>query len=99
MNSLTFDSPVWVSLDWETPVQIRTLGDMHRFLTDWPPSRRTTGFATAQRACDAAREGLLTAEQARRAFESFAKVHGILWSEPDACWADLALRRSSDHHA
>lgn len=79
MQSLKFDNPVSVTLDFETKVDVRSLMDMHRFLTDWPPSRRTSVYTTAVRACEAARQGYLTTEQARRAFVEFAKVHSILW--------------------
>jgi len=79
MHSLRFGRPVVVSVDFDGRVSIRSLMDVHRFLTDWPPSRRTSVYATAQRACQAAREGHLTADQARRAFIEFARVHDILW--------------------
>jgi len=79
-------------VDFDARVLIRSLMDVHRFLTDWPPSRRTSVYSTAQRACQAAREGHLTADQARRAFIEFAKVHDILWPDTN----DVELQRAID---
>ncbi|MGC4026572.1 MAG: DUF982 domain-containing protein [Mesorhizobium sp.] len=91
MNSITFETPVAVDAGFGARVEIRTLMDMQRFLTDWPPSRRTSVYSTAVWACEAARHGQLTAEQAKRAFESFAKCHQILWPDIDAIIADQTL--------
>ena len=99
MNTLTFETPVAVDVGMGTRVEIKTLMEMKRFLTDWPPSRRTSVYATAVRACEAARHGQLSAEQARRAFESFAKCHQILWPDIDAFAADWAMRGRGDQHA
>ena len=84
MHSLKFETPVAVSVGFDTKIDIRTLMDMHRFLTDWPPSRRTSVYSTAVRACEAARQGYLTAEQARRSLVEFARVNDILWPDMDA---------------
>lgn len=99
MNSMTFETPISVDAGLATRVEIRTLMDMQRFLTDWPPSRRTSIYSTAVRACEAARHGQLTAEQARRAFESFAKSHQILWPEFDTIVAGQALYMKRSNHA
>lgn len=98
MNSITFETPVAVSVGMGSRLEIRTLMEMHRFLQDWPPSRRTSVYSTAIRACEAARQGHLTAEQARRAFESFAKCHQILWPEMSAMIADQALHGTPASH-
>ena len=87
MNAI-FAIPVTVSTDWETHQEIRSLMDMHRFLQDWPPSRQTSTYSTAVRACEAARLGHLTPEQAKRAFISFAKCHHILAAEIETFMAD-----------
>lgn len=92
MHSFRFDKPVSVSVGFEGKLDVHTLMDMHRFLTDWPPSRRTSVYSTTVRACEAARQGHLTAEQARRSFIEFAKVHDILWPDTDALIAAEARR-------
>jgi hypothetical protein len=97
MHSFKFDKPVSVSVGFGCRLDVHSVMDMHRFLTDWPPSRRTSIYATAVRACDAARQGHLTAEQARRSFVEFAKVHDILWPDMDAVIADVALNRRPNH--
>lgn len=97
MHSLRFQQPVTLSVDFDGKIEIRSLMDMHRFLTEWPPSRRTSVYSTALRACEAARQGHLTAEQARRSLVEFAKVHDILWLDVDPVVARRALRRSLNH--
>ena len=92
MHSIKFEKPVSITVGFDGRLEVRSLMDMHRFLIDWPPSRRTSIYATAVRACEAARQGHLTAEQARRSFIEFAKVHDILWPDMDAFIADAAKR-------
>ncbi|MBX3597148.1 MAG: DUF982 domain-containing protein [Rhizobiaceae bacterium] len=99
MNDLAFEKPVAVTAGLGTRLEVRNLMDMHRFLLDWPPSRRTSVYSTAVRACEAARMGHLTAEQARRAFESFAKCHQVLWPEVEPLIANHALRNAPASHA
>jgi len=98
MHSLKFQQPVLVAIDFGAKVDIRSVLDMHRFLTDWPPSRRTSVYSTAVRACQAAREGHLTVEQARRAFVEFAKVHDILWFDMEPAIAQMAVRGRHSRH-
>ena len=97
MHSFKFDKPASVSVGFGGKLDVRSVMDMHRFLTDWPPSRRTSIYATAVRACDAARHGHLTPEQARRSFIEFAKVHDILWPDMDAVIADRAVGPRATH--
>lgn len=99
MNTLKFQIPVAVSVGLGTRLEIRSLMDMHRFLQDWPQSRRTSIYSTAWRACEAARLGHLTPEQARRAFVGFAKCHDILWPDMDGLIAEAARRRLDPSHA
>jgi len=98
MQSLKFDKPVSVSIGFGSKLEVNSLMGIHQFLTDWPPSRRTSVYSTAVRACEAARQGQLTAEQARRAFIEFAKVHDILWPEIDPVVADMAMRGTHNNH-
>ena len=84
MNNQSFETPVAVEVGMGSKLEIRNLADIHQFLIDWPPSRRGPVHSTAIRACDAARIGHLTTEQARRAFVEFAKCHQILWPDIDA---------------
>ena len=86
MHSLKFEKPVAVSVGFDSKIVVRKR-DMHRFLIDWAPSRRTSFYSTAARACEAARQGHLTAEQAKRSFMEFAKVHDILWPDTEAAIA------------
>lgn len=92
MHSMRFDKPVSVTVGLNGTLEIHSLMDMHRFLTDWPPTRRTSVYETAVRACQAAHQGHLTADQARRAFVEFAKLHDILWPDMDSVIADAAKR-------
>lgn len=98
MQSTTFETPVSVSIGFGSRLEINSLMGIHQFLTDWPPSRRTSVYSTAVRACEAARQGHLTPEQARRAFAEFAKVHDILWPEIDAAVAEMAMRGRHNNH-
>jgi len=87
MHNLRFERPVAVSVGFDSKIVIRNLMDMHRFLVDWAPSRRTSFYSAAARACEAARQGHLTAEQAKRSFTEFAKAHDILWPDTEAAIA------------
>lgn len=93
-----FQSPVAVMVGLGAKREIRSLQDMREFLADWPPSRRGPVYHTAVRACDAAKVGHLTVEQARRALVEFAKISRILWPEMDAVIADAALRSVPERH-
>lgn len=95
----TFSSPVAVMIGLGAKREVRSIKDMHEFLTDWPPSRRTDVHRTAVRACAAVRDGHLTVEQARRAFIEFARISGILWPDMDGVIADAALRGGRVWHA
>ena len=79
MYNTVLKVPVSVSIGPGHTVNVCTLFSMHQFLQGWPASRRTPIYETALRACVAAREGRLTAEQARQAFVEFAKSHKVLF--------------------
>ena len=91
MDKGSFEIPVTVSVEWGTHQEIRSLMDMHQFLQDWPPSRRSPTYSTAVRACDAARQDQLTPQQAKSAFMGFAKCHKILWPEVDSAITRRAM--------
>lgn len=99
MNSFAFETPVAVSVGLGSRLEVRSLMDMHRFLQDWPHARRSSVYATATRACEAAKQGHLTTEQARRAFVSFAKCHDILWPDMDAVIAGSTTGSYTPNHA
>lgn len=84
MHSIKFEKPVSVTVSFDEKLEVRSLIDADRFLAHWPISRRTSVYATAVHACEAARQGYLPTEQARRCFVEFAKIHDILWSDVDA---------------
>ena len=80
MEALQFFAPV--SVRTEKIVQdIETVRDAAEFLRQWPQSRRGPVYDCAARACDAAIASRLTAEEARKAFYSFARITGILARE------------------
>lgn len=97
MHSIKFEKPVSVSVGDDEKLEVRSLMDMDRFLAKWPPSRRTSVYATAVRACEAARQGYLTTEQARRSFVEFAKIHDILWPDVDGFIAEKPRSSYSTH--
>jgi|APEBP8051073178_1049388.scaffolds.fasta_scaffold00834_11 hypothetical protein len=97
MHNLKFEEPVSLYVGMGGKLEVRSVMDMHRYLTDFPISRRSSVYSTAVRACEAARQGHLTADQARRCFVQFAKVHDLLWPEVDAVIADRALGARPSH--
>ena len=80
MGALQFIASVSVWTD-EIMQDIETVREAAEFLRQWPPSRRGPVYDCAARACDAAIAGRLTAEEARKAFASFARITGILARE------------------
>ncbi|UVK37824.1 DUF982 domain-containing protein [Mesorhizobium sp. AR10] len=83
MDEMLFHAPVAIAVGAGFKRDIASLAQMQNFLKEWPPARRGPIHATALRACDAARAGHLTTDQARRAFMSFAEAAGILWTGVD----------------
>lgn len=94
MNDKLFHAPVAVSVGLGFKQEIASVSEMHRFLTDWFPSRRGPLYDTAVKACDAAARGYITMEQARRAFVSFLEAAGVLHPEIDATLATRTVSRS-----
>lgn len=83
MDDMLFHAPVAIAVGAGFKREIASLAEMQNFLTEWSPARRGPIYETAVRACNAARAGHLTAEQARRAFISFAEATGMIWTGVD----------------
>jgi hypothetical protein len=81
MLDLSSITPVAVAIMGCHRRDIRSLSDMHEFLTEWPPSQRRMSYGAAAKACAAARAGEISPEAAREAFVQFAETAGILWPE------------------
>ena len=81
MHTLMFATPIGVSLGLGFRHEISTVEEMYQFLIEWAPSRRGPLHVTAVRAAMAARSGIVTVDQAERAFKAFADGVGILWEE------------------
>jgi hypothetical protein len=77
MDAILFRVPLRLNVDG-TLVEIDSLQNAAGFLRDWPGARRGPVYACAAKSCEAALAGALKAEDARKAFESFARITGIL---------------------
>ncbi|MFI0847458.1 DUF982 domain-containing protein [Mesorhizobium sp. IMUNJ 23232] len=77
MDAILFRVPLRLNIDG-TPVEIDSLQNAVTFLRDWPGARRGPVYACAMKSCEAALAGAVRAEDARKAFESFARITGIL---------------------
>ncbi|MGT2467616.1 DUF982 domain-containing protein (plasmid) [Mesorhizobium atlanticum] len=77
MKSLSFLAPVVVKVDGIVE-EVGSVADARQFLRRWPTGRRGPVFGCAFKSCNAAFSGQLSAEQARQAFASFARISGIL---------------------
>ena len=83
MDEMLFHAPVAIAVGAGFKRDIASLAQMQNFLKEWPPARRGAIHAAALKACDAARAGHLSADQARGAFTGFAEAAGILWTGID----------------
>ncbi|MRX37408.1 DUF982 domain-containing protein [Aminobacter sp. MDW-2] len=79
MAKLTFLAPVQVETNGAVQ-EIDSVQDAMRFLKHWPTGRRGPVFTCAERSCNAAIAGQMSAEEARQAFVSFARIAGVLIS-------------------
>ena len=77
MDMSPFRAPVRLHVDGKF-VDIETLAEAEAFLRAWPASRCGPVYACALRGCEAARAGTMKLDDARKAFESFARITGIL---------------------
>ncbi len=90
MDMSPFRAPVRLRVDGKF-VEIETLAEAEAFLHAWPASRCGPVYACALRGCEAARAGAMKLDDARKAFESFARITGIL--APRRLAADQASTR------
>ena len=91
MGDMPFHAPVAIAVGAGFKREIASLAETENFLKEWPLDRRGPIYDTAFKACDAARAGHLTADQARQAFASFTEAAGITWTGVDPV---TALRRA-----
>jgi hypothetical protein len=77
MDTKPFRAPVRLRVDGML-VQVESLQEAAAFLEDWPQGRRGPVYACAKKGCEAALTGTMKVEDARKAFESFARITGIL---------------------
>lgn len=80
MDGLHFSIPVNVMVSG-TVQEITSVREAMAFLQWWPHERRGPVYNCALNGCSAAVSGNLTAEQARQAFSSFARISGVLARE------------------
>lgn len=92
-----FRQPVIILFGLGFPVEVKTVMDVYRDLTDWPTSFRDTTHTVPLRACKAAIDGEIEAETARGLFTAFAKKHDLI--APETYPASVARRRSCNSHA
>jgi hypothetical protein len=78
ITSDAFYIPVPLSTGSGNKRNIRTLSEMHEFLSGWPCVRVSPSYEVARRTCSAARAGHLSVEQARRALLTFAQSSDFL---------------------
>lgn len=81
MHDQMFFTTVAVSAGLGLRREIASLSEMHEFLTEWEPSRRSISYDAAVAAVEAARAGDISVAAARDAFITFANTAGILWPE------------------
>jgi hypothetical protein len=79
MDTTTFRIPVRLSVGGDV-VEVDSLSEAAEFLRHWPAARRGPVYTCALKGCEAALSGTMKVEDARRAFESFARITGILVS-------------------
>ncbi|MBS3648901.1 DUF982 domain-containing protein [Pseudaminobacter sp. 19-2017] len=77
MDTTAFRISVRLSLGGDV-VEVDTLNEAAEFLRHWPAARRGPVYTCALKGCEAALGGTMKVEDARRAFESFARITGIL---------------------
>jgi hypothetical protein len=83
MDDMRLQNPVAIAVGAGFKRDIATLAEMQNFLKEWPQARRGKIYEMALRACEMARAGHLTKDQARRAFTAFAETAGIAWTSID----------------
>jgi hypothetical protein len=77
MSGRSFSTPVGVVFDGEY-VYVGDTSEAVRFLERWPAERRGPVHRCALNSCLLASHGAMKSGDARRSFESFARITGIL---------------------
>jgi hypothetical protein len=83
MDDMPLQNPVAIAVGAGSRRDITTLAEMQNFLQEWPHARRGKIYETALRACEMARAGHVTKDQALRAFTVFTETAGIAWTGID----------------
>jgi uncharacterized protein DUF982 len=93
MEKMQFHVPLRLHVDGETH-EIVSVREALTFLDAWPSSRRGPVFTCASNSCQAALGGMMRVDDARKAFESFARITGILATE-DHLAAELVAAKAA----
>jgi hypothetical protein len=91
MDAIRFRVPLRLHVGGK-PIEIDTLQGAVDFLRDWPGARRGPVYTCAMKGCEAALTGSMKVEDARKAFESFARITGILAARSFTSDPVVALR-------
>ena len=83
MDDMRLQNPMAIAVGAGFRRDITMLAEMRNFLQEWPHARRGKIYETALRACEMARAGHVTKDQARRAFAAFTEAAGIAWTGID----------------
>ena len=83
MDDMRLQNPVAIAVGAGFRRDITMLAEMRNFLQEWPHARRGKICETALRACEMARAGYVTKDQALRAFTAFTETAGIAWTGID----------------
>ena len=96
MDDMRLQNPVAIAVGAGFRRDIVTLAEMQNFLKEWPLASRGPSYASALRACEAARAGEIDLDTARQAFLVFARKAGIEWTgaDPVAMLREARIRRS-----
>jgi hypothetical protein len=82
MSRLGFNQPVQVLRGQGLATeQLTSVAEAMDFLQRWPVGRRGPVYRCALNSCSAAMAAQISAEDARKAFSSFARITGILVTE------------------
>jgi|GEM_PF-1319632 len=95
-SDIELQAPVAIAVGAGFKREIASLTEMQNFLKEWPAAARGESYATALRACEAARAGETDLDTARQAFLIFARKAGIEWTgaDPVAVLREAKIRRN-----
>ena len=77
MDDMPLQNPVAIAVGAGFRRDITTLVEMQNFRQEWPHAKRGKIYETALRACEMARAGHVTKDQARRAFTAFTETAAL----------------------